>query len=219
MGRLIDLTGKKFGRLTVIERCKQSNYINGEALWKCICCCEKKTEVLVHGHQLRIGHKKSCGCIWKPGEKEEIYKLQIRLVENSKYFNNCQIWTGFKDKNGYGKICITKNGKEKAEGAHRVSWLVYRGKIPSGMFVCHHCDNPCCIRIEHLFLGTSQDNMTDKVRKDRQNQKLNNEKAIYILKMKGKKTSRQLAKKFKVSDSTIKLVWQRRTWKHVTIEE
>jgi hypothetical protein len=221
MGTLIDLTGQKFGKLYVISKCKTAKYINGEILWNCICSCEKKTKIIVCGSQLRGGRKKSCGCYWKPTDTEYLRKLHIKLIENSKLISSTQCieYTGFRDKNGYGKICVTRNGKERAIPVSRISWQIYKGPIPSGMLVCHHCDNPACIRIEHLFLGTSQDNITDKIHKDRQNQKLNNEKARYILKMKGTKTSHQLAKKFKVSDATIKHVWQRKTWKHVRIDQ
>lgn len=51
--------------------------------------------------------------------------------------------------------------------AHRVAWEFYRGPIPQGLHVLHHCDNPICINPEHLFVGTLQDNATDMVNKGR----------------------------------------------------
>lgn len=51
--------------------------------------------------------------------------------------------------------------------AHRVSWVLHRGPIPAGMLVCHRCDNPPCVRPDHLFLGTAADNAHDREAKGR----------------------------------------------------
>ena len=55
----------------------------------------------------------------------------------------------------------------RALGAHRVAWMLANGPIPPGMCVCHHCDNPRCVELSHLFLGTMADNMRDRDRKGR----------------------------------------------------
>ena len=59
MSKVIDLTGQKFGNLTVIER-KGSNK-EGKALWLCKCSCGNK--ITTTGKLLRKGETKSCGCI------------------------------------------------------------------------------------------------------------------------------------------------------------
>lgn len=64
---------------------------------------------------------------------------------------------------GYPKMSI--RGRQWV--ASRVAWSIVNGPIPNGMIVCHHCDNPKCIRPEHLFLGTEKDNAQDKIRKKR----------------------------------------------------
>ena len=60
-----------------------------------------------------------------------------------------------------------------AQGANykwsRVFWTFVRGPIPAGMCVCHACDNPRCVEVDHLWLGTTQDNQQDAIRKGRQN--------------------------------------------------
>lgn len=51
--------------------------------------------------------------------------------------------------------------------AHRAAYSELVGQIPEGMQVLHKCDNPPCWNPEHLFLGTHQDNVTDKMAKGR----------------------------------------------------
>lgn len=65
---------------------------------------------------------------------------------------------------GYGVIGITR---ERMVYAHRLSWEMANGPIPAGMYVLHHCDNPKCVRPEHLFLGTIKDNVADMDAKGR----------------------------------------------------
>lgn len=61
MGKFIDLTGKVFGRLKVLERVENSK--NGQPRWKCHCECGN--ECVVQGNKLRNGITKSCGCLQK----------------------------------------------------------------------------------------------------------------------------------------------------------
>ena len=73
-----------------------------------------------------------------------------------KFTDSCWLWQGPKS-NGYGAF-----GRK---AAHRVSFELTYGPIPIGLYVCHHCDIPPCVRPEHLFLGTNKDNQDDATRK------------------------------------------------------
>lgn len=73
-------------------------------------------------------------------------------------------------RSGYGRIQVNK----KLESVHRISWIIYRGPIPEGLFVLHHCDVRNCINPDHLFLGTKKDNYDDMYNKGRSYQQSKN---------------------------------------------
>ena len=77
--------------------------------------------------------------------------------------DGCWKWNGSINAMGYARIRINK----KYLGVNRLSYSVFKGDIPGGIFVCHSCDHPYCVNPEHLFLGTQTDNMRDCRRKDR----------------------------------------------------
>lgn len=74
----------------------------------------------------------------------------------------CLEWTAAL-RNGYGHF----NLHGTTVYAHRLAWELVNGSIPAGLVVCHHCDNPRCVNIAHLFLGTKADNMHDMIAKGR----------------------------------------------------
>src|SRR5882672_8799966 len=81
----------------------------------------------------------------------------------------CWLWTGgTAGKMHHGVFGVRDpEGKMRTTYAHRFSWEIHKGPIPSGMWVLHRCDVPRCVRPDHLFLGTQQDNMDDMIRKGR----------------------------------------------------
>lgn len=98
--------------------------------------------------------------------KECAQERQARLSEwfweNVNKEDGCWLWNGDR-KNGYGRVSV--GGQQLY--AHRVSWQLTNGQIPNGMFICHHCDTPLCVRPDHLFLGTPADNVRDMRQKGR----------------------------------------------------
>ena len=101
--------------------------------------------------------------------------------------SECWLWHGARDpKNGYGNFGIEGGHNGRTEKAHRAAWLLLVGPIPDGLFVLHKCDNPPCVNPAHLFLGTHQDNMDDKIEKGRtEKQPENVVRAIRRLRAKG----------------------------------
>lgn len=78
----------------------------------------------------------------------------------------CLLWTGSLMKSGYGEI--TREGR-RGLYVHRLVYEHFYGPIPKGMFICHHCDQRCCVEKTHLFLGTPADNIHDALSKGRMN--------------------------------------------------
>lgn len=81
--------------------------------------------------------------------------------------DGCWLWIGALTQSGYGKWPM--NRTDKVRPAHRLSYTLYKGEIPTGLHVCHSCDVRCCVNPDHLFLGTHQDNMRDMTLKKRHN--------------------------------------------------
>lgn len=78
--------------------------------------------------------------------------------------DDCWLWTGATDGvHGYGRFMM----RGKNTSAQRVAWMLIYGPIPDGLYVCHKCDTPGCVRPSHLFIGTSRDNMLDAQAKGR----------------------------------------------------
>ena len=104
-------------------------------------------------------------CSNKCDGKRRIKSWKVKFWEKvDKNLNPpCWEWVAGKNRKGYGTFA-TKN---KIYRAHRFSWTIHYGKIPKGLFVLHHCDNPSCVRPSHLWVGTQLENMKDMYAKGR----------------------------------------------------
>lgn len=79
----------------------------------------------------------------------------------------CWNWIGTKNRNGYGIIFWGSKKHKPRKMATRVAYEIAYGPFDKSLYVCHKCDNPSCVRPDHLFLGTQFDNMRDCAKKKR----------------------------------------------------
>ncbi|MBV9332359.1 MAG: HNH endonuclease, partial [Alphaproteobacteria bacterium] len=96
------------------------------------------------------------------------------------------------------------------------AWSAYHGEVPEGLYVCHSCDNPSCVAIEHLFLGTPGENYRDMRRKGRTryNAKLDGADLAEIKRRLAQgESAKQIAKDFPVSANQIGKIRSGRAWK------
>lgn len=131
---------------------------------------------------------------------------------------DCILWPGPFTARGYGR-----SGQKLA---HRVAWEAVNGPIPSGMFVCHKCDNRRCFNVGHLFLGTPADNSADMVAKGRQcrgesrSKRLSNtDVAIIKWCLDAGVQGRKLADLYGMSEMAVSDMKRGATWRHVPAME
>lgn len=132
--------------------------------------------------------------------------------------SGCLLWLGGADRNGYGRIRVGGIGSF----AHRVAYAVARGPIPDGKIVCHKCDVPGCINVDHLFLGTTADNVEDKIAKGRLKVRFGMAHADATLtddlvrSIRAETGSlREIAEKYGLQKQHVHKLRQRLSWKHV----
>ena len=133
-----------------------------------------------------------------------------KIKRHSRDDGNCRVWAGALDRKGYGRVSVNKQVKF----AHRVAWELQHGPIPAGKEVCHRCDNPACLRVDHLFLGTHRENMQDMARKLRSGcRKLSPYQVRAIRSAAG--TNVALAAEYGVTDVMISAIRRGKAWEHV----
>ena len=166
----------------------------------------------------------------KHEERNAILKRFWKKVRKGDGGDSCWEWIGGKIGDGYGNFAFRQNGEKKSVLAHRFVFEQHHDMIVwPGFCVLHSCDNRACINPNHLFLGTNQDNVDDKVRKGRQWcpkgvlapwAKLTAEQVLEIRetwrnRKRVRGTVSSLAERFGVSCSTISRITHERGWGHL----
>lgn len=150
--------------------------------------------------------------------------LALRFAERVLASEACWVWTGARDRHGYGRISCQRGAVWRPRFAHRVSWELHRGQIPDGMCVLHRCDNTSCVNPGHLFLGTQRDNVQDMDNKGRRvvrvrtgaehsMAKLSEADALAILRSTAKGVL--LAREYGVTPALVSAIRKRKVWRHL----
>lgn len=148
---------------------------------------------------------------------EEFYALVHRG-------ESCWTWRGGHNyRRGGVRSYAVLNWRGKVKGAHRVMWELTNGPIPDGKFVLHLCDNQWCIRPDHLYIGTHEDNTRDAVMRhriavgERQGvHKLTEAEVVAIRAMAAAGVATEtIGPIFGVSGSNVRQIVRRDYWKHI----
>lgn len=127
-------------------------------------CGNCSVKFSVRASRVAIGRGLFCSrkCQHDGWRKTAQQRFLSRLVQKN---NGCIEYMLDPNEKWYPQVATEDS---KRESAHRYAWRIAGGVIPEGLFILHQCDNPRCCNVEHLFIGTHQDNMADKVSKGRQ---------------------------------------------------
>lgn len=213
------LIGKTFHLLTVVNysHCVRTK-THSTHYWLCKCQCGNLKEV--QNSHLVHNSTRSCGCDrYNPKHypsthtPEKLIHFHDSITENE---NGCKLWPLTLNDKGYGKISF----ENKTCEAHRVIYRCFYGEITKGLVIRHLCNNPACINIKHLKIGSRKDNAQDAVKagsyrvgEKHHSAKLTEEIVRYIRENEMEVSNSVLARKYPVSRKNIERIKTRKIWK------
>lgn len=154
-----------------------------------------------------------------PEEALEILQLRSR-DEDHGYKTPCRVWVGCTCGKGYGHLRY----QGRLNRTYRLMWVLSNGPIQARIEVCHDCNTYSCHRLDHLWLGTHQDNMKHAGRhglvgfikgEDHYEAKLTAAKVLWIRSVRDVFPNKEVADMFNVSDALINKIHKRLCWKSV----
>lgn len=148
-----------------------------------------------------------------------------RLVDKDGDWDECWVWKGSVTSAGYGTFTLSTSPRVTVQ-PHRFSWQLAHGPIAAGYYVLHRCDNPLCVRLSHLFIGTHADNMADMARKGRNRQPKGEANAwakltdgdvreIRRLLADGGMSQQRIGQRFGIHQTAVSKIKLGQGWKHV----
>lgn len=149
------------------------------------------------------------------------HKRVQKKIEYTIDSNGCHVCVShYKNESGY--ITIKRDGV--LQYLHRYMYSLYHGELDEGEVIRHSCDNPSCINIDHLEVGTHTDNMRDMVTRNRSlvgernnKSKLKEEDVIKIREMlkSNKYTQKEIADIFGITNQMVSNINTRKSWNHI----
>lgn len=210
------LVGLRFGKWTV--EAFQPKTTTSRAQYLCRCDCG--TKEVMRRSRLTCGRSLHCGCERRLSVRTDTFWSRVQRNSPDK----CWPYMGLRASKGYGLYRVVA----KRWLAHRWAWTISNGEIPDGMCVLHMCDNPPCCNPAHLWLGTVVNNNQDRHTKGRTRTGTQIGESSHFAKLtaqdvidareayeSGKITLKDLAHRFAVHKSTLGLIVNRKTWRHI----
>lgn len=117
---------------------------------------------------MRTGCKSGAGL--SRSEFNETLPQRFELKCGAADARGCIPWLGSRTQKGYGTLRTNAKGSKTC--AHRIAWVLKRADLSAEILVLHRCDNPSCVNVDHLFLGSPQQNTDDMVSKGRHSWRL-----------------------------------------------